>query len=485
MTNKTKNKRSKKNKHNATKKLLEYMKTVGGAKTKNKRGQDVAATASSPKKIVKNKGPSSLDKMKQKQVAAALDKQTMVPPIVPSETIPEASLNTTPVLDTAAADAAEQERIAADAAEQERIAAAAADAAEQERIASSAAAAAEQERTAAAAEQERIASSTAAAAEQERTAAAAEQERTAAAATAAATAAAAEQERTAAAATAAATASAAAEQERTAAAATAAAAAAVASSEVPLAPLLLQNDALIKGDNAESSTLPKVPVVDTLQNASADAPAPPETNATKKKINYLVEKTKKVLEELLAIEEKENEKEKEKETETLMFPQVPLQLPIQTQEQAGEKQQQVGSVAAASRVPPENLDASSPSVTAASSVLPENLGAPSVTAASSTVLPENLDASSLAAASRVPLENPEASSLADSSTPLLVDNNIDASSVTTAPAQLPGGEKGTGTAKQVIGGKKNLKRKKTHYKKFNSNSSLKRKHKTNKITDTT
>jgi hypothetical protein len=447
MTNKTKNKRSKKNKHNATKKLLEYMKTVGGAKTKNKRGQDVAATASSPKKIVKNKGPSSLDKMKQKQVAAALDKQTMVPPIVPSETIPEASLNTTPVLDTAAA----------------------ADAAEQERIAAAATAAAEQERTAAAAEQER----TAAAAEQERTAAAAEQERTAAAATAAAASAsaAAEQERTAAADEQERTAAAAeqeriaaAEQERTAAAATAAAASA--SSEVPLAPLLLQNDALIKGDNAESSTLPKVPVVDTLQNASADAPAPPETNATKKKINYLVEKTKKVLEELLSIEEKENEKEKEKETETLMFPQVPLQLPTQTQEQAGEKQQQVGSVAAASRVPPENLDASSPSVTAASRVPPENLDAssPSVTAASSTVLPENLDASSLA----------------DSSTPLLVDNNIDASSLDAASI-LP--ERDNVKRQKLFGGKNKLKRKKTHYKKFRSNTSLKRKHKTNKISN--
>ena len=40
MTNKTKNKRSKKNKHNATKKLLEYMKNVGGGgdgKKKKKR----------------------------------------------------------------------------------------------------------------------------------------------------------------------------------------------------------------------------------------------------------------------------------------------------------------------------------------------------------------------------------------------------------------------------------------------------------------
>ena len=34
----------------------------------------------------------------------------------------------------------------------------------------------------------------------------------------------------------------------------------------------------------------------------------------------------------------------------------------------------------------------------------------------------------------------------------------------------------------VTGGKKKLKRKKTHYKKYNSNMSLKRKHKTNKIT---
>jgi seryl-tRNA synthetase len=33
----------------------------------------------------------------------------------------------------------------------------------------------------------------------------------------------------------------------------------------------------------------------------------------------------------------------------------------------------------------------------------------------------------------------------------------------------------------VSGGKKKLKRKKTHYKKYNSNTSLKRKHKTNKI----
>ena len=34
MTNKTKNKISKRNKQNATKKLLEYMKTVGGTKNK-------------------------------------------------------------------------------------------------------------------------------------------------------------------------------------------------------------------------------------------------------------------------------------------------------------------------------------------------------------------------------------------------------------------------------------------------------------------
>ena len=53
--NKTKNKRSKKNKHNATKKLLEYMKTVGGARMKTPPQKKSDKKKSDYKKMKKEK----------------------------------------------------------------------------------------------------------------------------------------------------------------------------------------------------------------------------------------------------------------------------------------------------------------------------------------------------------------------------------------------------------------------------------------------
>ena len=94
MTNKTKNKRSKKNKHNATKKLLEYMKTVGGARMKTPPQKKSDKKKSDYKKMKKEK--------KQIEDASIADSDLPLQNITDPSIVPQ-DLQDNNSLDTAAA----------------------------------------------------------------------------------------------------------------------------------------------------------------------------------------------------------------------------------------------------------------------------------------------------------------------------------------------------------------------------------------------
>jgi hypothetical protein len=97
MTNKTKNKRSKKNKHNATKKLLEYMKTVGGRGTKTPPQKKSDKKKSDYKKMKKEK------KQIEDASIAGSDlplKNITDPSIVPQDLQDNNSLDTAPASST-------------------------------------------------------------------------------------------------------------------------------------------------------------------------------------------------------------------------------------------------------------------------------------------------------------------------------------------------------------------------------------------------